>query len=103
MELLTLDTLDEFQKFKTLCGANKQLFDRYFHIGGLTTIAKSKTEWYWVNSGNKVNYEMSWLSKEPNNYNNREMCLTFAKDPTGFNDIACYNASELNFVCQSKK
>lgn len=104
MELLSLDTLEEAQKFMNICVTNKLFVDRCFHIGGLTTVPSSKTEWFWVNSFKKVKYEMPWLPKEPNYLGKNEMCLSICKNPgqCGYNDIPCSSSAELTFVCQSR-
>lgn len=102
MDVVSLETREEMEKFVKLAALNKGLFDDYVHIGGTTTVGKSTNNWYWVNSGNRVQYTLPLL-KEGNDFkNNNEWCLTVKTGPDGvlaFNDIDC-NGSVYSLVCQ---
>ena len=81
---------------------NVDLFDQWIHIGGLTTVGKSIDQWYWVNSGNQVNFPLSFNPGQPDNAFGKEFCLTlgvFSNNESYFNDIRC-NERELKFICQ---
>lgn len=103
MEFLSLETLEEANQFFKLCEENASLFDKFTHIGALTTVAKSKTDWYWVNSGQKINYVLNFLPNQPDNANNNEMCLSIGMPPKNysFNDIPC-SGTQYKFICQSR-
>lgn len=102
MEMLSLESSDEESSFLTVCTLWRTLFDRFTHIGALTTVEKSRTEWFWVNSGNKISFPISFSSGEPNSEDNNEMCLTMDKRSGLFqyNDITCDGGMTAKFVCQ---
>lgn len=108
MEFVSLETLKEADYLLVLCDINIQLFDKWTHIGGISTVPFSKVDWYWINSGNKVNYSLKFATGEPNNGNggSSEMCLSINKGPGSanfaFNDITCYNMHQYAFICQTK-
>lgn len=102
MEFLSLENSQEQAVFLNLCHGKRELFDRWTHIGGITRVAKSKTDWYWVNSGNKAYFELQFHRGEPNNGGGNQMCLALDKQPNTFmyNDINCSGKFEEKFVCQ---
>lgn len=110
MEFLSLDSGQEAEKFLKLCESNKNLFDKWTHIGGITKVALSTTEWFWVETGKKVNFQLSFMPGEPNDGGGtgvNEMCLSFTFNDDGkllFNDIKCYEYGihSYKFVCQTK-
>lgn len=101
MEFLSLETLQESNHLLSLCDQNIHLFDVWTHVGGLTTVPKSKDDWYWITSGNKVNYSLKFGAGKPDN--NNEMCLSIGKKPEDFffNDINCYGIDQMKFICQT--
>ena len=103
MEILSLDTADEFDNFNDeIFKSNENLFEQWTHIGGITLASKSTTRWYWVNSGNRINYQMQFLPGMPDNPSGNEFCLSFGKTQNGllYNDIDCYAQYEFKFICQ---
>lgn len=82
---------------------NIHLFDQWTHVGGLTTVPKSKDHWYWMTSGNKVNYSLKFGSGQPDNAGGNEMCLSIGKQPGNFffNDVNCYGMHQFKFICQT--
>ena len=62
--------------------------------------SKSQKDWYWTNSGKKVNYEMSWAPKKLDFKYNSEWCLSLGPaNVYKFNDIRCQDQN-LSFICQ---
>jgi hypothetical protein len=102
MDVLSLDTQDEAFYFMNLCEKNKNILDSQNLIGGVTTQGKSRDKWYWVNSGDRVNYPLKFWSTEPDFANNNEWCLAVSTNYKGgwaFNDISC-NDYRHKFFCQ---
>lgn len=100
-DILTLDTLDEKNDVARMIEDNHKLFSEWIHIGGMTESPKSTSEWYWVNSNEKVSYNMQWNKGDPNNNQNRELCLGLANQKgANFVDISCQGAHEEKFICQ---
>jgi len=103
-DILTLDTLDEMNTVSSLCEQNRDMFGAYTHIGGMASVGKSNTDWYWVTTNQKVSYNMPWHNGQPDHYGNNEWCLTLAKDSRfKFNDINCFGSWEEKFICQSQE
>lgn len=84
-----------------MCKARTDFLPDFIHIGGMTTTAKSKTQWYWVANGEKINYAMEWMQGEPNNFND-DFCLSIGTLEYQFNDINCHTY-EMKFICQESK
>ena len=104
MEFASLETKAEADHFLGLCDKNIALFtDDYTHIGAITMVGK--TDWYWVNSGKKVDYPIKWMVGQPDFYAANEFCLTVRKTPGdfSFNDLNCYGAFESKFICQKNE
>jgi hypothetical protein len=104
LEFVSVDSLDESDHLRELCKENIGLFDSWTHIGGLTTVKRSKTEWYWVESGKKLNFVLEFLPGQPDCSSNIEMCLSLGKSGGKFlyNDFPCYGYHAYKFICQSK-
>lgn len=69
-------------------------------IDGIALSKMSKTDWYWTNSGKKINYEMEWGRNQPNFQNQNQWCLSL--DPESgykFNDLQCQEEVR-PFICQ---
>lgn len=104
MQYLSLDSQHEVDNFFVLFEQRAALFDANTHIGALTTIGKSLTEWYWVESGLKVNFVITWIASNPNNADNNQMCMGLEKSSPGvnkFNDVTCWNGIKSKFICQT--
>lgn len=73
-----------------------------FFMDGISSTLKSKTEWYWASSGNKISYSIPWLSGQPDNGGGDERCLEFRREsPTqnyAFSDRSC--GMSRYFTCQ---
>jgi hypothetical protein len=80
--------------------AKVALFDDYTHLGAFTYTRLSKTEWFWVETGKKVNFPIDWYGTEPNDIN-EERCLAVHHLTKQFFDIRCYQDYFRRFLCQS--
>lgn len=102
MDVLALDTLAEAMQFIKICKDNAGYFDQWTHIGGMTLKGRTTDQWYWVDTGNHINYTMAFGPGQPDNDGGKELCLSIGKCPGNnfcFNDIRC-NERERSFVCQ---
>jgi hypothetical protein len=102
MEFLSLDTKDEAFNFLRLYEQNIPVFTDYTHIGAAATIAKTLTDWFWVETSQRVNFTLRFGASQPDNYNGEELCLslTYYSGSYGFNDIKCYESFWMKFICQ---
>lgn len=109
LQFVSLDTEHEMDQFLEFCFEDSVLFDIHTLVGGISYTGNSKTDFYWMNSGNKIDYELKFGPGEPNNWNNQEYCLSAVKWTIGdliefkFNDYPCSKAeSPEEFICQQK-
>lgn len=107
MDVVTLETADEAEKFLDVCKKNHQLLGPLAHVGAISMEGKSVDKWYWVKSGKQIEYPIKFLPNEPNFYNNSEFCLAVAKDSKNdffFSDVNCkaelQNPHEFKFICE---
>jgi len=111
MELLTLETSEEdlwfSDVFRRACFIDAEL--EWFLVGGIRHHpdgdAYNREEWFWQQSGRRVNYGLNFVVGEPNNVNGTQWCLAINRYPysvinrTGFADIECSGRDEW-FFCQ---
>ena len=109
MEFATLESLQEQEVLRRLCLQNSDILTDNNHVGALTTIGKSLTEWYWIDTERKLTFSLDWAVDQPNFGNNQQSCLTIRKEVSnfGFNDVECgnggiSNGTISNFICQTK-
>lgn len=114
MTLVTLSDAAEMSNFLNICGKNYKKFNGFveFHIGGFKpTSVTSTTNWYWYDTGAKIDYKIPWHVDEPNNDQSTENCMSFIEGNWGqgggegtyfINDCHCYNMYS-SFVCQDIK
>lgn len=102
--MLTLDTQPEADNFYNLANSNLHLFDVFVHIGAMSKTFRTTSDWYWNNSGKKVDIALQFHPGEPNNAGGQERCLSLDKRKGHilYNDIACFGAWKQNFICQKK-
>jgi len=103
MEFVSLDTLAEADNMFNLCQSVADKFDHQTHVGAITIEPQNVNTWYWVNSGNRVDYDMKFdkLYNNPDNSGGIEYCLSLIKRTDfSFNDLACYGHHETKFICQ---
>ena len=101
MDLVELPFAAEAQNFLTLCGQQQIHFkETGFHVGA-SYLGSAPFDWYWMTTGERVNYGLRYAPGEPNNRNGIEKFLSLIKKSGGFmfNDID-YNYTKYNFVCQ---
>lgn len=101
--MISLDSQAEADFFLPLFVQNSALFDSNLHIGAVSKIARDPLDWYWIDSGDKVNFAIKWRAGEPSYGGNNEMCLTLTKlfGTYDFNDIQCYEVWLSNMMCQT--
>ncbi|KAL7036615.1 hypothetical protein ACKWTF_008872 [Chironomus riparius] len=96
MDLLTIETEMELKAYLNLLNINSYLRTIpyiQFWADSLTVTLKSKTEWFWTGTGNKISFPISWIGTEPNNDGGSEHCLVIFKPSVnanfGFADGNC--------------
>jgi hypothetical protein len=106
MELATLETETEYNFVKQQLAVLSSPPAEWLHIGGMTKVGKSRTEWFWIHNENKIAYTMKWQSAEPSFHRNQQWCLaigtSFKNNESGtFADIDCWQYHEAeSFLCQ---
>lgn len=103
MNLITLDSAPEADYFLTLFSQNAALFDLYTHIGAVATVARTLTDWYWLESNQKVNFPLKFQFLQPDDAGGVERCLSLGitSGVYYFNDLKCYELFTYKFVCQA--
>ncbi|CAG9798113.1 unnamed protein product [Chironomus riparius] len=106
MELASFKTLAEANAVITLVEMNADLKNRdnlWIFINGVALAAQSKTEWYWTDSGQKIDFVIPWLINQPDTNGGTEWFLSIGKhnkeQRTAFNDIPGNNFVGI-FLCQ---
>jgi hypothetical protein len=99
MELATFETKEE-EDFVLNLIASKWLnvMESQNFIGG-TKIGND--DWYWIPTGDLIDYKIRWRNGEPNNIEGNEKCLSIGHYHSSFavNDIDCYK-SQRSFICE---
>lgn len=106
MDIATFETADEFNAFGGLVSGypGGSGLTRWVHVGGVTVTSRSATDWYWVNTNEKINYTMSWNAGQPDNSKGTQYCLAFDTVTLLFDDHDCYNSyAEMKFICQTEE
>lgn len=105
-ELTTFETLLEARTFFSMADNHSyfRIFDRvFFIIDGTTLTGKSTTDWYWTQTGKKIQFPIPWGRTQPDFGGNFEYCGSFGRltgaDKFGFNDLKCFE-NLYQFVCQ---
>lgn len=92
LKFLSLETKKEMEKFFEICENNLSLFtqnDNYYtNIGGSTPDGRSKSEhnWHWLESGEKIDFELVWSWGNPNFHraDGGEHCLSIDRQDGSF-------------------
>lgn len=81
---------------------NEGNLTKWVHIGGMALTPKSPNDWYWVTTGEKVDYDLPWHPDEPNYINPKQMCLALYTSEFLLDDVNCYGSDEGGdkFICQ---
>lgn len=105
MEFLTMESEAEQNYLLDTLKYNSAVFSgNWVNIGGMTTKCGSRDLWYWVDTGNKVNFPIRWHANDPNCSNDSEPCMALGKFEDGnvyVVDIWCSGAPQ-KFLCKQK-
>lgn len=83
--------------------------NEHFYVGGVTASMQGSNAWYWLNSGNKISYNLPWNAGQPDQEAKeglgKQKCLALSlhEGKLGFNDVFCIpsgTGSRDKFVCQ---
>lgn len=103
MDIISFESKTESEKMLDICSRNADLFEVHTYAGGLAANAFSLDEWYWMNSGKRLNFKLRFAPGEPNNHLGSEFCLSIVRwegtTTFYFNDIDCSNDAR-PFLCQ---
>ena len=100
-----LETEAEKNVFLALCDRSYSfpLGETSVHIGASTPTARSTTSWFWMNSKQRVTYQLNFLPNEPNFEFNDEYCLSIGRTIQhplfAFKDVSC-NGDIQQFLCE---
>lgn len=119
MGFASLETKDESQKLLKLVEPYKKETPRDFYVAGMTLGAANRSGWYWINSGNLIDYDLPWVPSQPDggwaepewdsDKTLNEKCLSirkYEKDDKmlGYNDVFCFSKLKpQKFVCETYK
>ena len=103
MDLVELPTEAEADYFLKLCAQkSSDLNGKYFHIGA-SYAGLGLNEYYWMTTGQRINYTLQWAPNQPDNRNGIEYCLSVKSQPGNFmfNDINMDTTTDKwKFICQ---
>ncbi|KAL7041039.1 hypothetical protein ACKWTF_000594 [Chironomus riparius] len=106
MALATFRTLEEALSAINMVEKNIDLGTRdnlWVFIDGTTLTPRSPTDWYWTDTGDKIDFLMPWLPTQPDTNSYREFFLSIGRHKktqrVGFNDIPGTNFYN-TFLCQ---
>ncbi|CAO1327705.1 unnamed protein product [Diamesa tonsa] len=99
MDLVELPTEAEANYFLSLC-TQQELKGDFFHIGG-TYVGLGLNEFYWMTTGQRINYAMKYAPGQPDNLNGLERYLSVVDQPGSFkfNDMD-NGVTKWKFICQ---
>lgn len=109
MEIATFKTLNEANNILNILNTHPAVSQNRYQVGGVTLTPRSKTDWYWITTGNLVFYELPFSPGEPDDRWGMEFCLEIYRSQAnisfGFNDCVCDNYPkapdpEASFICQ---
>lgn len=104
MKFLSLETEDEMNFFLNSCDNTDFVFncENFSLVGGKTFNKGSKEDWFWMETGEKIEYTLKFASGEPDNVNNNEECLSLLKENGKyfFNDINCVSSVHF-YICEA--
>jgi hypothetical protein len=99
MQLATFDTKQEEDFVLDMIAQNwMNNMESQSFIGG-TRIGRDN--WYWISTGEIVDYKIRWRNGEPNNLESNENCLSIGHYHSTFAviDIDCHKSTR-SFVCE---
>ena len=100
MDLVELPTEAEANYLLSLL-TQQDLKGDVFHIGG-TYVGLGLNEFYWMTTGQRINYTMKYAPGQPDNSHGIEKYLSIIEQPGSymFNDID-NGINKWKFICQS--
>lgn len=102
MDFVSLETENEANEFLNICKSKANLFQTGAFIGAISLEGASRSQWYWLNSGNRITYPIPFGPGKPNNVEGRAFCLELWKYSASnflFVDAFC-SGYESQFICQ---
>ncbi|XP_072048607.1 asialoglycoprotein receptor 1-like [Amphiura filiformis] len=71
----------------------------HYYIG-LKRTSSNADSWYWELDGSPLDsvWGGSWKDGEPNNYHNKENCVTYFQDDGKWNDVMC--GDSFHYICE---
>ena len=82
MDLVELPTEAEANYFLRLC-AQQELSGDYHHIGG-SYVGLGFNEFYWMTTGQRINYSMKYAQGQPDNVGGFEKYLSIQNQPGSY-------------------
>lgn len=106
LEFLSLNTANEADNFFKLAKGYKykQSLGTVIHVGGQIAAGKKSDDWVWMETGEKICYEMKFAKGQPNKIG-VEKCLAIGNTQqngstlSGFHDVPCEKLAK-KFFCQ---
>jgi hypothetical protein len=101
MDLAMVQSLNEFNAVVNMLRLNENSLPNNVLIDGISPFSKSKTEWSFTRTGEKIPFNIPWASGEPNDSPNlNERCLSLIKSKMFLaNDYPC-NTDETSYLCE---
>lgn len=104
MDIGTFDTLDELNAFISMGRNHVPKLGGSYHVGAVTLTPKSPNDWFWVTTGEKINYQLPWASGQPDTHRGVQYCLRIILPDYTFDDFDCDHVSgSIGFLCQDTK
>ena len=101
MDLVELPTKAEHDHFLAMCQEQAHQFVGTSYSVGASYVGAGLNDFYWMTTGERVDYSLKWAPTEPNNINGNDKYLNVRKYPGKFlfNDV---NLSYIhNYICQN--
>lgn len=106
LQFASIKTLNEAYAVMNMINRNPDLGVRdnlWVYIDGIGLTLRSPIDWYWTESGDKIDFAMPWLTGQPDTAGGAEWFLSIGKytkdTQIGFNDIPGTNFVNA-FLCQ---
>lgn len=102
MDLAMIQSLSEFNSVSDMCKVNDNFLENNLIIDGMSPYSKSKTEWFFTRTGEKMAFSIPWGTGNPDDLG-FERCI--ALGPKGSylaNDIPCVSLQS-SFLCEKNE
>ena len=101
LDIGSFDTLEELNALIDMAKKQVPTLSGSYHVGGVTLTPKSPNDWFWVTTGEKIEYQLPWASGQPDTFKGVQYCLRIIVPGYTFDDFDCDHASgSIKFVCQ---